>query len=313
MEAHRHRLGPRARALAVAPERVLARQPHGAVGETPAALVQDAEFGDVAIMARGQDRGPVLRAPLDRDRTGTAQDHGAAAVEQPAGGDPADPPILRLVEEAAGGGVGDRRGRVCGGAPRRPAQLAAARGTAAIDDDALRPARQFEGEAAGGSLTRLVHRRRRADIADEHDPPQFEPGVAGMRGVHQRLGAGPVIDQQRGEMVGRRHTHPVEVAERGIAVPQEPQRRQHPVDGAQERFRRIDAAAEEALAQGQQIEQQLHGKARIAGSVAAVRQDLRFEFAHEDAGGPAQDRLDALAAQPGIGQRHRRQQARLRR
>ncbi len=86
-------------------------------------------------------------------------------------------------------------------------------------------------------------------------------------------------------MVGCGHAHAVEMAERGIAVAQQPKRGQHPVDGAQQRLRRIDAAAEEALAQGQQVEQQLHGEARIAGAVAAVGQDLPIELAHEDAGG----------------------------
>ncbi|GJE72859.1 hypothetical protein CHKEEEPN_4420 [Methylorubrum podarium] len=91
------------------------------------------------------------------------------------------------------------------------------------------------------------------------------------------------------------------------------QGRQHPVDRAQERLGGIDAAAEEALAKRQQVEQQLHREARIAGAVAAVGQDLRVEFAHEDPGRPAQDRLDALATEARVGQRHRGEQARLRR
>ena len=130
--------------------------------------------------------------------------------------------------------------------------------------------------------------------------------------MHHRLRERPVIDQQCREMIGGRGAHAVEMAERGISVPQEAQKRQHPVDGAQQGFRRVDAAAEEALAKGQQVEEQFYGEARVTAAMSAIGHDLSIEFARQNPRRPSQDRLDALAAQAGVAECHRGQQAGLR-
>ncbi len=176
---------------------------------------------------------------------------------------------------------------------------------AAIDHDALRGARELEGQAAGRRLLGQGPGRRGAHIGHQQSAPGLQALVAGMGRVVDRLAAHVVIGEQRRQVVGGRHPHAVEMREGAVPMPEQAHHGQHPVDGAQERLGRIDLAAGEHLAQGQQIEQQLDDDARIAAHMPAIGQDLALELAGEQATGPAQIAVEPLAAQARIAERNR--------
>ena len=174
--------------------------------------------------------------------------------------------------------MGRRRARGMGDGVVRAA------GKAAIHDDALRAARELEGQAARTGFRRLMDRRAGPDVGDEQRLAGLEPLVARMGRVVDRLAAHVVVGEQRRELVGRGYAHAVEMREGAVAVAEQAQHRQHAVDGVESASGRIDLAAREHLAQGQEIEEELDEQARIAARMAAVREDLAVELAGEEPG-----------------------------
>ena len=261
----------------------------------------------VSVMAGAQDLRLVvgLILALDGDRRRAAHQRRAEAADEPCRDQALGPGALAH-EEPAGGDLADRRRRMgrrrAGG---KPGLVACAAGCAAVDDDRLRGARELEREAAGMGLGRIRDRRRRADVGDQHGLAGLEPLVAGMRRAPHRPAAGALIGQEGRELIGGAAAHAVEAGDAAVAEPQETQQRQHAVDGAGERLRRLEAARRIALAQRQKIEQQLDRDLRVPAAMAAVGKDLPIELARQDGGRAPEPRFEPLAAEPDIAERDR--------
>ena len=174
--------------------------------------------------------------------------------------------------------IGQRRMRR--GAARKGAPIVAAgRGHAAIDDDAARPGRQFERQAAGMRVLADIRRRRRAGVDDDGRRAGIEALKAGMRHVRHRRAVGVVIGEQRRHQIGRRAAHAVEQRETAVAVAEEAQHRHHAVDRVEQRRRRRDVARGKGLPQRQQVAAAVRPARRDcarcarrrAGSAAAIR------------------------------------------
>ena len=176
---------------------------------------------------------------------------------------------------------------------------------AAIDDDALRAARELEGQAAGAGFRDRGVGGGSAHIGDQQRAPGLHALVAGMRRVVDRLAAHVVVGEERRQMVGGRDAHAVEMRQGAVPMAEQAHHRQHAVDGVEQRLRRVDLAAGEHLAQGQKIEQQIDQDARIAAGMAAIGEDLAVEFAGEKPGRAPQRAVEALAAQARIAERDR--------
>ncbi len=129
--------------------------------------------------------------------------------------------------------------------------------------------------ACGG--VRDIDRRRQAGIGDHRRAAHRQPLVAGMRRMQQRRAGGVVMAQDGGDAVVDGGAHAVEAGEAAVLVAEEAQRRQHAVDGADQRGGRRLGLVGVGLAQRQEVGQQFHDGHRIARDVAAVGQDLAVE------------------------------------
>ena len=145
--------------------------------------------------------------------------------------------------------------------------------------------------------------RRQAGVGDHRGAAHRQPLVARMRGVQQRRADGVVMAQDRGDAVVDRRAHAVEAGEAAVLMAEEAQRRQHPLDRADQRRRRLLGLVGIGLAKRQQVGQQFQNRHRVARDVAAVRQDLPLDLVGKVAGGGAQRRRRDRQRQRREGQR----------
>ena len=162
---------------------------------------------------------------------------------------------------------------------RRPLALR----RAAIDDQWLPGAGQFEREAAGVGLARERRARRLACIHHQHGLARLDALVAGPGRVLERRGPRVVIGERCRHRVRLGRAHAIEQRQRAVAVSEQAQHRHHAIDGIEQHRRRLEAARRIGLSQGQQVVQQVDEHLRVAADVAAIGQDLAAEFVDEPA------------------------------
>ena len=201
-----------------------------------------------------------------------------------------------VAHDLGGGMLAEAERGVAGGGAghRAPAGL---RGTrrAAVDEQQLRAGAQLEGQAAGAGGACQLERRRGAGIDEDDGPAALQARIAGADGHLGRGRPSQVVGQHGGERVALGGAHAVEAGERAVAEAQVAQHRRHAGDRREQgRVGRLCARGK-ALAQGQQVEQQLDEDGRVAADDARRR-----------AGPGAPARLPAASAIAGAAGRGRR-------
>ncbi len=152
---------------------------------------------------------------------------------------------------------------------------------AAIDHDAIVLGGKLERQKAGMGFLADRHRRQPAGVHQQHGAGGFEPLIAGMRRIGDRIAARVIIGEHGGQQIGRGRAHAVEQGEAAVAMAEEPQHRHHAIDGVEQAGGRGDVARGKHLSQRQQVGQQIDQRLGIAADMAAVGQDLAFEFLHQ--------------------------------
>ena len=154
----------------------------------------------------------------------------------------------------------------------------AAPGVPAVDEQQLRARAQLEGQAAGAGGARQLQRRRGAGIDEDDGPAALQARIAGANGHLGRGWPSRVVGQHGRQRVALGGAHAVEAGERAVAEAQVAQHRRHPADGREQRRLGRRAARGKALAQRQQVEQQLDEDGGVAAEMPAVGQDLALQL-----------------------------------
>ena len=117
--------------------------------------------------------------------------------------------------------------------------------------------------------------------SEDHGLAALEARIAGADAALRRGGPALVVGQHGGQRIALGGAHAVEAGERAVAEPQVAQHPRHARHGREQGRVGGLAARGEALAQRQEIEQQLDEGGGVAARVSAVGQDLALELGRE--------------------------------
>src|SRR5262245_5849786 len=212
--------------------------------------------------------------------------------------------------EFAGGDILECQRRMRGrGAGERAPLIVIDRRRAAIDDHRRVAGAHLEGEEACMRRHAERGRRRRADVADEQRRAAFEPRICGVRCIAHRRAFDVVIGEHGGERVGRGGARAVETRQRAVAGPEEAEHRHDALDRVGQLLRRRPIARHETLLERQQVEQKLDERFGVPRDMAAVGKDLALELLAQRPRVSVDHGLLFGDAQPGIDERHQRNEA----
>ena len=192
----------------------------------------------------------------------------------------ADTALQALVAHELGRGLAIELERVVA---RRAARLGIASfmrrcRRAAVDQQQFASRADLEREAAGTSVAGQLERGRRAGIDHDHRRAALQAHITRRRNQRVGFGRALVVGQHDGECIALGRAHAVEARELPVSEPEAMQHRCYPLDGSEQRLVGFETARDEALLQRQQVEQQLHQNRRVAARMAAVGEDLPFQF-----------------------------------
>ena len=229
------------------------------------------------------------------------------------GGVPEHPFQSRVAHQPGGGLLAEAERVVArGGARDRAARRLAGARHAAVDEQRLAPGAELEGEAPRAGLPCKLQRRGCAGIDDHHQGPAHEADIAA---AGRRACLAFAVGQDGGEHVALGRAHAVEARKHAVAEPQVAQHRRHACDGCEhapiEAVVEAAVARRAALAQRQQVEQQLDQHGGVAAQMPAVGRNLPFQLRGEQLLGLREPALVVAHAHIGADERDQAQEARV--